>query len=661
MGTHQRIERISAPAAPHTPEMRKIAQLWERFVTGHSEVDLSALSPVIRNAWDRSKQAGVDPALPRAPYRPTLPPFAQLREEIDWLSCAEPVLAFLRTALAEAHQLIMLGDHQGRVLFACGGHKALARAEELCGIPGGEWNEQQVGCSILGTSLQTGAPVQVLWQENYCLNWKDWVNESAPIYDPTTGTIVGVLGIAGYQELTHPRALELVINAVNLIESRIGDLRKQERLALFEQFAHLSTRYPSEGLLATDKHGKILAVSGAAEKQLARSASQLVGRRIQDIPALRAQHTRLVPLGSPQAPGPESRSAVPPALSADNPAVGTVVLLPQSQRPPAKRLVAQPWTARYTFADLIGQSPQLRECVALAQRASQHDWPVLLLGESGTGKELLAQAIHSASPRGDGPFVALNCAGITDDLIGAELFGYTEGSFTGALRGGKVGKIQLAHAGTLFLDDVDAMPLKMQASLLRVLEEGTVTPLGGRAPQRVNIRVIAASNGDLEQAVREQRFRHDLYYRLHVFPIALPPLRERGDDIPLLARALLAQHAPGVTVSPDALQVLSQYAWPGNVRELRNVLIAAAARARDGIIASADLPASLARQPSPPPSASPPLATLKDTEMALIIRTIRQTGSVPQAASVLGVHYSTLYRKLKRHNIALPPGPSQDG
>lgn len=653
MSTDQRQDLFSTVAAsPTAPQMRRIAQVWERFVTGQSEVDLSVLSPVIRRAWERSKQAGVDPALPHAPYTATLPPFAQLRAEHDWLACVEPILLFLRTVLCEAHQLIMLGDHQGRVLFTCGGHKALARAEELHGTPGGEWHEQQVGCSILGTSLQVGAPVQVQWHENYCANWQDWVNESAPIADPTTGEIVGVLGIAGYKELVHPRALELVIQAVQLMESRIGDLRKREQLALLEQFAQLARRYPADALLATDKHGKILALSAAVEKQLGLSAPQLIGRRLQDIRPLRAQLSRLVPLTSPtSSPHRELGSAAPPAPSGNN---GTVMLLPSSPRPGGQKPAARPWTTTYTFASLIGHSRQFRACIALAERASQHEWPVLLLGETGTGKELLAQAIHSASLRRDGPFVALNCAGLADDLIGAELFGYTEGSFTGALRGGKTGKIQLAHTGTLFLDDVDAMPLKMQASLLRVLEEGVVLPLGAHTPQRVNIRVIAACNRDLAQAVREQRFRQDLYYRLQVFPILLPPLREREEDIPLLARALLAQHAPGVTLSPDALQALAGYSWPGNVRELRNVLIAAAVRAHDGTIRPADLPPALVQHLSPSSPAAPPFATLEETAMDLIIRTIRQTGSVPQAAAKLGVHYSTLYRKLKRHNLALP-------
>jgi len=660
MKTHHPTLSLS-PSSPRSPEMLRLDRKWELFVSGR-EVDLSDISPVIREAWIRSKQAGVDPAMSRAPYTEVPAGPELLREEIDWLSCAEPVFSFLRSVLAEPHQLIFLGDHQGHVLFTDGGQKAMARAEELCGIPGGEWGEEKVGCTILGTSLYTGTPVQVCWQENYCLNWKDWINHSAPIRAPMTQEILGALGIAGYRELSHPRALELVIKAAEMIETAIREQETKARLLVLEHFTRLTARYPSEGLLAIDKRGYILAANLIAEKILPLPHSRMVGRRVHDVPPLQehlGQFIGLTPTQSLLVQEHWSGATIFPV--SDGRIAGAVILLPQLPRSSVKEYIQQPWATVYTFSDLIGQSSRFRECLALAQKASQQDWPVLLLGESGTGKELFAQAIHSTSPRRHSPFVAFSCAAASDELIGTELFGYTEGTFTGALKGGKRGKIQLAHLGTLFLDDIDTMPPKMQASLLRVLEEGQIVPLGAHRPHRVDVRIIAAANKDPEQAVSEGKFRQDLYYRLNVFPILLPPLRERSEDIPLLAKHILSRNAPHTTITEGALHLLSLYSWPGNVRELRNVLVQAATHAQNGLITPAALPAILTRFTSATPEGSiPPLQPLKETEMRVIAQALEQTKSIPQAASLLGLHHSTLYRKLKKYKIDPPRGPKRN-
>lgn len=652
---------VSPPSLlPNSPEIQKIARKWELFVTG-KEVDLSDVPPVVRQGWMRSRQARVDPALPHAPWGevPTDP--EMLREEIGWLCCAEPVLSFLRSVLTEPHQVIFLVDHQGQILLSYGGHKAKSRAEEIRAVPGGRWSEREVGCTVLGTSLYTGTSVQICWQENYCINWQDWMSHGVPIYNPATGEILGAVGIAGWRELSHPGALELVIKAAEMIEAGVREQETRARLSVLEHLTRLIIRYPSEGLLAIDKRGCILALSPAAEKILSLPHSRLIGRRVQDLPALRehvGQRAAAMPaesvLGQEHLPG-----AMVFPVSA-NRTTGAVVLLPQTARPFAREHPQQPWATTCTFSDLAGQSPRFRECLDFAYKASQHDCPVLLLGETGTGKELFAQAIHSASPRRRGPFVTFNCASVSDELIGTELFGYTEGTFTGSLKGGKLGKVQLAHKGTLFLDDVDSMPPKMQVSLLRVLEEGQVVPLGAQKPQSVDVRVIAASNSDLEQMVSERKFRHDFYHRLNVLSVKLPPLRERAEDVPLLARHILSYNAPSITtITEEALCMLTSYSWPGNVRELRNVLLQAAILTQKGLITSSDLPSAITRSATPATEVSTPhLQSLKEAgkqaEAELIVRAIQQTGSVPQAASLLGLHYSTLYRKLKSCRIGLP-------
>lgn len=235
------------------------------------------------------------------------------------------------------------------------------------------------------------------------------------------------------------------------------------------------------------------------------------------------------------------------------------------------------YNARFTFDDIIGSSKKLARVKTLAQTAARSASDVLISGESGTGKEMFAQAIHNASARRKHPFVAINCAAIPNELVGSELFGYVEGAFTGAKRGGAMGKFEQANNGTIFLDEISEMSFDMQAALLRVLEERVVTRLGDKEPHAINVRVISASNRDLMQRVRENKFRLDLYYRLNVIHLDIPPLRERIEDIPELADSILGKLSAAsgnntTGISADAMSCLKKHSWPGNVRELRNVL-----------------------------------------------------------------------------------------
>jgi transcriptional regulator with GAF, ATPase, and Fis domain len=220
---------------------------------------------------------------------------------------------------------------------------------------------------------------------------------------------------------------------------------------------------------------------------------------------------------------------------------------------------------------MIGSSEPMQRTYATIRMVAVRDTTVLITGESGTGKDLAAQEIHLMSPRRKQPFVVVNCAAIPETLLEAELFGYTKGSFTGAVQS-RIGRIQAAHGGTLFLDEIGDMPLSLQSKILRFLEQGEVQRLGGNDNFKVDVRVIAATNAEIKKLVAEQRFREDLYYRLAVFPIHLPPLRERISDLEELALAFASKYMPGVSLSREALQILEQHPWHGNVRELRNAI-----------------------------------------------------------------------------------------
>jgi len=249
-----------------------------------------------------------------------------------------------------------------------------------------------------------------------------------------------------------------------------------------------------------------------------------------------------------------------------------VTYIRQLERNLSRKLQEKGLTARYSFSDVLTRSPRMLQCVDLARRLAGSDFTVLILGESGTGKELLAQSIHRESLRNKLPFVAVNCAAVPESLLESELFGYEGGSFTGALKEGKTGLFEQAHHGTVFLDEIADMPLVLQAKLLRVLQERQITRIGSQKVIDVDIRVIAATNHDLRERIREGRFREDLYYRLNALPLLVPPLRERPEDIfPLLEHFLAEHQRKGLVFSPEAREILLRYAWPGNIRELNNV------------------------------------------------------------------------------------------
>ncbi len=323
--------------------------------------------------------------------------------------------------------------------------------------------------------------------------------------------------------------------------------------------------------------------------------------------------------------------------------------------------------SRSTFGDIVGRSPRLAEVVRLARSYSQKDANVLIQGETGTGKELIARAIHNEGSRADGLFVAVNCAAIPLELAESELFGYERGAFTGARAEGQPGKFELAHEGTLFLDEVDSMPLPVQAKILRAVETKRVSRINGRREIPVVVRVIAAGNTSLAEEVLAGRFRKDLFYRLNVLRLTIPPLRELREDVPDLLDAFLcafaAQLGAGVKVlSDDARAALVAYAWPGNVRELRNCVeylyntvegeLILRAQLPPEIAAAAPREVPLAAVASAPAIAAAPLQGLDAVERQFIVDTLHRHGGRPlDAARALGMSRSTIYRKLKKHGI----------
>jgi two-component system response regulator HydG len=312
------------------------------------------------------------------------------------------------------------------------------------------------------------------------------------------------------------------------------------------------------------------------------------------------------------------------------------------------------------FDELVGQSEAMRRVYAIVDRVAPSDSSVFLFGESGTGKELVARALHHRSPRAQGPFVRVSCGALTETLLESELFGHEKGAFTGAIRR-KLGRFELADGGTLFLDEVGDVTPGLQVKLLRVLQEREFERVGGEETIRVDVRVISATNKDLQEEVRAGRFREDLFYRLHVLPITLPPLRERLDDLPLLVRHFLEKLRPRTRhrvreVSEEALAALGAYRWPGNIRELENVLEQALVFSQGELLRAEDLPAQLrggGRAVLAAPDLDKPLPeVLDELERTLIVRAYEKAGRVKtETARILGIKPSALYYKLEKYGL----------
>jgi DNA-binding NtrC family response regulator len=307
----------------------------------------------------------------------------------------------------------------------------------------------------------------------------------------------------------------------------------------------------------------------------------------------------------------------------------------------------------YRFRDLVSKNPVMQRVFELARTAARSNSTILVLGESGTGKELLARAIHAESPRSQGPFVAVSCAALTETLLESELFGHEKGSFTGAYTRQK-GKFEMAARGTLFLDEIGDISAKLQLDLLRVLEDRTFHRVGGVESVEADVRIVAATNRDLQKAVADGTFREDLYYRLNVIPISIPPLRERREDIPLLVEALVEQlsveagrHIEGL--SHDAMALIMTHGWPGNVRELRNVLERAIVVTSGSVIQPGEL--GLARHAEPAVASTGPM-TLEEVERRHIAAVLEHTGgNITQAARILDIDRVTLYNKIKKFHL----------
>ena len=626
---------------------------WEKFLAGDG-VPANAVRRLVEDSWRRSLDSGVNPARGSAPRAVDDDGLYSLHKQCNELiEAARPVMAQAREFLVESGTVMVLTDPAGVILWTEGDIGAKFHAESIQLVPGALWTEAGSGTNAIGTALATGQPVQICAAEHFVESVKQWTCSATVIRDPCDGRFLGVLDISGLCGAHSMHCLALAVTGAGRIESRLAAMEMEKRARLLDLTLNRSRRWGDSGLIVFDRRGRLVRANESAGQYLESKGLSLASCADLGIAAF----AETAATCSPQLPRWLRREWLQSVMDRDE-RLGTVLAIPSPQR--RAQAPQPPETDDGAFSGIVGASETIRKARARARQLAGLNVPVLLLGPTGAGKEVFARALHGAGQSASGPFVPLNCGAMTRDLLASELFGYAEGAFTGARRGGMPGKFEAADGGTLFLDEIGEMPLDLQAHFLRVLEEGEVYRLGEHKPRKVSVRLLAATNRDLRAEVAAGRFRMDLYYRLAVTVLRLPALAEHKEDIPLLVRHFLRLAAckhglPKKTVAPEVLEALMTYQWPGNARELRNVIEGMVLLSEGPTLAVEDLPPEIF-QPQPPAASPVPQKAapgrLTESERDAIVAAIGAAkGNFTAAARRLGIAKSTLYEKMKRHGI----------
>ncbi|KAF1077443.1 sigma-54-dependent Fis family transcriptional regulator [Halodesulfovibrio sp. MK-HDV] len=655
---------------------------------------------IIEESHARSRAAGIDPNQTSAPEKYKISP-EMLRQRIK---DSQPFYDLVTTQMSTLYRILQgsgfcmaVADADGYVLHTLGDAHLLSHYKKGNCMPGYLWTEEAVGTCGIGLVLIEGIPIQISGKEMFCKRAHHITNSATPVHD-NNGKLLGVIALSGLASAVHIHTLGMVILTAKAIRSQIGEIEKAREIAIRNTYMTALMESDQRGIITLNGDGDIVQINKKAtallgldqsnassaslhspDSQESLNISALTRTRMNWKQTLRAKQgftEREVTFIRG-----DSRfqlvCTLDPITMPDGESAGGMLLVVEHDRILQLANEMAGSQARFTFNSIIGSSSSLKEAKKVANAAARGDAAVLLHGETGTGKELFAQAIHNASPRHNKPFVVINCGAIPNELLESELFGYVEGAFTGARKGGRPGKFELADGGTLFLDEIGDMPLDMQVKILRALQSGEVNRVGDMQTIKVDLRIIAATNVDLDTAIKRGTFREDLFYRISTLNITIPPLRDRGNDVLTLAETFLHRirprlGKPDLEYSSSALQAFSQATWPGNIRQLENSVERAVNICEQRVIMPDDLgldytdtrtAQNIASDSDHSNHANVPAevanldtnseAMLGEMEQALIARLMNENDSnISKVARSLGVSRPTLYRKLKKYDLS---------
>lgn len=612
--------------------------------------DQRAIAEAIARSWRRCMVKGVDEQAPAEDQIITAQELAQrLEKNRLLLTHAEPEMLTLSEQIAHTRSLVILTDSEG-VILRTRGEGVEENQVRASLLPGASWSEEHRGTNAIGTALVERLPISVQGAEHFMAYHHSLSCSAVPIF-AANNHLVATLDVSNDFNAPQQHTLALVKMAAQMVENRLFHATAEGEIGVH---FHVRPEFIGtlwEGVALFDAQGQLQAINRSGQFQFGLPLDQdvLSARRIpfEDIfdeswvafkqrglasdmlfPLRLRNGARLFARASSvQSPGIASR----PVPSVPRESAASLELLDSGD-------------------------PQLKLAISQVKQVLNRDIPVLILGETGAGKELFSRAIHDASARRAQPFIAVNCAALPEGLIEAELFGYEEGAYTGAKRKGNVGKIQQADGGTLFLDEIGDMPLSLQARLLRVLQERSVTPLGGSKSIPVNFILLSATNQKLKDKVAAGEFRSDLYYRINGLTVQLPALRQRQDMSRLIQMILQIEQAPQATLSDEVLAVFAAHPWPGNVRQLHNVLRTAVALADGGVIErrhlTHDFLDEMAVEAERETVLQPGLTLKAQSDEAIRVAMQQQAGNISAVARQLGMSRNTLYRRLKALNLS---------
>ncbi|WHH58814.1 sigma 54-interacting transcriptional regulator [Petroclostridium sp. X23] len=600
--------------------------------------------------------------------------FSKLEAKQELIITAAPFMNQLYDFVKGSNFFSILTDEEGCILNVIGDEEILSEAFSFKMISGASMNERDIGTNAMGTALVEGRPVQVSGKEHYIKVYHRWTCSASPIRN-AEGEIIGSLDLTGYSEYVHSHTLGMVVAAANAIEKMLEIKKYADELSLAKKYNETVIDSIIAGILTSDMDGNIVTINHYVADMFGYDENEMKKMKIWELfegwNRVRAAVINKKSVTDEEVFVNARKNKLQFNLSTypifdEQQNIRNIIFLfkeVKKVRKLANKIMGR--QAIYTFDKIVGKDENFLRVIEFAKKVADSRSNILIMGESGTGKELFAQAIHNYSSRCEEPFVALNCGAIPRNLIESELFGYEEGAFTGAKTSGQPGKFEIADGGTIFLDEIGEMPLDMQTRLLRVIEEGTVSRIGSIKEIVVNVRVIAATNKDLNEEVRKGNFRKDLFYRLNVLPIRLPPLRERKRDIILLIQYFMDRitkklNKRSVKIPEEFMQQLLEYEWPGNIRELENLI--------ELIVNTESIPDSLEKRGSGvtpktninvnnfngiiaygEPDEDLKLERMEKLHILKVLSLYER--NITLSAKALGIGRNTLYRKMQNYGI----------
>lgn len=631
-----------------------------------NRTNFSGIRDEIIESWIRSKENGIDIKLqPECSEEDQKALSDSINKHGKFIDIARPYMAELYNIIEDSGFIILLTDANGYLIDS---FKNIDKFKtNYTDYKLVNFSEERIGTNAIGTCLYLDRPFESWADEFWCeaLTW--FSTSAAPIHD-RNGSLIGCIAITGFAEVFTLHTLGMATSIAFAIENQINLSTTSYADSILEDYTSFINTSISDGIILLDNEGHIKSTNKIAENILGIEEKLLSGENINEI--LKAPfdfkkvmkdhldfyntETTLYIKDKP------IRSKVSITnLQNSGESIGLIIVFNKFQNNnemPEKSKKTR--TKLFTFNDIIGESLAIQNMKEISEIAAKSTSNVLILGESGTGKELVAQSIHSSSQRRNKPFVSINCGALPVNLAESELFGYEGGAYTGSKKEGQIGKFEFANGGTIFLDEIGEMPLSLQAILLRVIQDRQVVRIGGTESRDIDVRIIAATNKNLFEAVSNNTFRMDLFYRLNVFTINMPPLRERKDDIFSLTNYFIVKYNNifGTSIkglTDDAKECIFNYDWFGNVRELENTIERAVQIAQDCLIDINDLPTYIKNNPrNNLKSSNLEMNSIMTNEYNMLIETIRKhKGNLKASAEELKISRNTIYRKFDKYGI----------